>query len=144
MPIVIKGLDEFRDRLREIQQAIDVFSSQVRQLSKELNQIVQIATTIHKGLDDLKLGNITVDYHLTGRARSQYLKISKLYTFDETIGEKGKDRKRLIATKRFKGKYARGTVKCYAYRGFRTRSDKDHTQGKGIPRVMQKVSSVLR
>jgi hypothetical protein len=140
---VRRGRD-FHVVFNRIRKSLELLVIQLNQLAKEINLVIERAKIIQKGLDDLKLGDITVDYKIIGRARSSYFKLKRLYTYNGTIGKRGKDKKRLIATREFKGKYTRGSVKCYSYRGYRTSGDKDRTQGRGIPVVMRSVSEVLR
>lgn len=134
-----RGFRDLIKRIWGIYNALVKYVAQLNQIQKEMFGYKKKADIYYQGLTKLKLGKITVSYEIKGRARSAYLKRRRVFKESGKIEKSGTgpNAKRLIAIKKLKGKYTRAVIKCYSYRGFRTRSDRDFTQGRGIPKVMR-------
>jgi len=98
-----------------------------KEAEEEINKYVQIISRIWRGLDKLKLGNVVIEYRISG--------------FIKDKGQKGKrtgpDFKRRIGGLRLREKHTKCKIECYSYRGYRFKTDHDRSQGKGIRKIIR-------
>ncbi len=95
----------------------------------QLEKYSDAVNIIHRGLEALKLGRITVEYVITGTVNK---------TGD--IGAPTDGRKRQIFQLNHSTKALRIDIKAYSYRGFR---QKDPEQGAGISFIKSKAVAAL-
>lgn len=101
-------------------------SKERRQLVTDIRSYYKSIRLLYAGLETLKLGSIRVEYLISGSIKRS-----------GAIGELGiSEKENELVTFNIFSKYSRLTGIAYSYRGYRFKTDKDMTQGKGIAGVV--------
>lgn len=97
--------------------------AKLKQAISETLELIRSIHTLYVGLEELKLGAISIDYDISGEI-----------SMKGTVGRVGKGRKRDITSHTENKKLVRLKVVAYSYRGYR--GDSDPLQGGGIKGVL--------
>jgi len=100
----------------------------VEEAQEECVSFQEALDEAYEGLEDLKLGPISMTYTNSGFCDGS-----------GRIGRTGDDFEREIATVDIQGKFSHFSVIAYSYRGYRYATDHDGTQGTGIDPVMDQA-----
>lgn len=120
------SLDSTFIRKRKGRKTSTSIAKERRQLVTDIRGYYRSIRSLYAGLEKLKLGKIRVEYLISGSIKRSGA-IGKL-----GIPEKENE---LVVFNIF-SKYSRLTGIAYSYRGYRFKTDKDMTQGKGIAGVV--------
>lgn len=100
----------------------------IEEILEEVNDAADAVNIVHQGLEDLKLGSISVSYAIfIDGARSR----------SSSSGGGG----HLIASGSITGSHTITYIEAYVSRGYRTHWDHDRTQGRGVAGVMSSALS---